>query len=195
MTSRGVTLTPRRSRYRAAGPAAVVALLALLSGCEYLPIEPGGVTAPKVETLDLSACHADIPSFAESECMLTDWVAFGLASQRGDREWRNTMLALLEGHAPEQRLGRAVVLAWGSEAQWNQASELYKADLSMAPSELQPLMRYWLNELEGRRALSQRAGRHHGELSRLREENQALADKLDALTAIEQNINLRQQTE
>ena len=28
--------------------------------------------------------------------MLTDWIAFGLASQRGDRQWRDAMLARLE---------------------------------------------------------------------------------------------------
>ncbi len=195
MNSRGVTLTPRRSLTRVVGPAAVVSLMLVISGCEMLPIESVGDETPAVEALDLTTCHVEVPTFAESSCMLTDWIAFGLASQRGDRQWRDAMLARLEGHAPEQRLGRAVALSWGSEAQWDQASELYKADLSLAPAELQPLLRYWLNELEGRRALDDRAGRHHGEVARLRQENKELADKLDAMTAIEQNINLRQQAE
>ncbi len=66
------------------------------------------------------------------------------------------MLTRLEGESASRRLARAVALSWGSQGQWERASELYKADLSAAPVTLQPLLRYWLNELEGRRA---RAGR------------------------------------
>ncbi|MGQ7246625.1 hypothetical protein ACUN9Y_04725 [Halomonas sp. V046] len=165
-----------------------------LSGCEALPFPHQGAPEP-VQTQDLASCDAEVPSFAKNACMVSDWIAFGLAAQRGDSAWRDDMLTRLQGYAPEQRLGRAVVLAWGTPAQWNQASEYYKADLSGAPSELQPLLRYWLNEVEGRRARQGRVTRHDGEVARLREENKALADKLEAMTAIEQSINLRQQVE
>ena len=65
---------------------------------------------------------------------------------------------------------------------------------------LQPLLRYWLNELEGRRSIKGRLEQARGELAEgrreaLEEENAALAEKLEALTAIEQSINLRQQTD
>ena len=95
-----------------------------------------------------------------------------------------------------------MVLAWGNQSQWERASELYKADLAAAPVLLQPLLRYWLNELEGRRA---RAGRLNAAESAqaqsearraaLEEENADLEKKLEALTAIERSINLRQQAD
>lgn len=182
-------------RYRSLLACATVLLLA---GCELLPESP--FAAPAGRTT--GDCRAEVPDFADKACLLSDWAAFGLASQRGDRAWRDAMLAQLEGRASERRLARAVALAWGSERQWDQASELYKADLNAAPAELQPLLRYWLNELEGRRAMASRLVGVRGELVSaerrrvaLEEENAALAEKLEALTAIEQSINLRQQND
>jgi hypothetical protein len=176
-----------------------------LAGCELLPESPfaqspGGT--PASGPAPTSGCHAEVPGFADEACLLHDWVAFGLASQRGDRTWRDAMLGRLEGETPAQRLARAVALSWGSERQWDQAAALYDSDLHAAPVALQPLLRYWLNELEGRRAMAGRLESTRGELAdaesrrtRLEEENAALAEKLEALTAIEQSINLRQQNE
>lgn len=177
-----------------------------LAGCELLPDAPFALpstreAAPAADSVS-DGCPGGIPDFADPACLLDDWVAFGLASQRGDRAWREATLARLEGSASERRLARAVALGWGSERQWNQASELYKADLASAPVALQPLLRYWLNELEGRRSIKGRLEQARGELAdaegrreALEEENAALAEKLEALTAIEQSINLRQQTD
>lgn len=169
-------------------------LMALwLAGCQWLPEQPfSQAEAPAMEVSPV--CEAEVPAFTDDACLLPDWVAFGLASQRGDRDWRSDMLQRLEGSQAERRLARAVVLAWGSERQWDQASELYKADLSEAPTELQPLLRYWLNELEGRRAMAGRLARSASELAELEAENAELAEKLEALTAIERSINLRQQS-
>ncbi|WP_416138083.1 hypothetical protein ACM26W_16590 [Halomonas sp. HK25] len=176
-----------------------------LAGCELLPESPFAQPsrpALSVASSSASGCQAEIPGFADEACLLHDWVAFGLASQRGDRAWRDAMLTRLQGSAAERRLARAVALAWGSEGQWDQAADLYKADLAAAPVALQPLLRYWLNELEGRRSMAGRLESVRGELAgteqrraALEEKNTALAEKLEALTAIEQSINLRQQTE
>lgn len=185
----------KRASVRLLQSVVLVTFMGVLAGCEFLPVETSSHPVNADEKVDLTSCNADVPNFAESPCMLTDWVAFGLAAQRGDREWRDSMLPRLAGHAPEQRLSRAVVMSWGSESQWDQASAIYKADLGAAPSALQPLFRYWLNELEGRRKLYSRVGQEQDEVARLEEENEALADKLEAMTAIEQSINLRQQVE
>lgn len=164
-----------------------------LTGCQWLPDRPFAPAEDASPVVEVS-CHAAVPSFEDAACLLPDWIAFGLASQRGDRPWREGRLEQLEGEAPEQRLGRAVLLMWGNESQWDRASELYKADLHAAPADLQPLLRYWLNELEGRRAMAGRLARTRSELAALEAENAELADKLEALTAIEQSINLRQQS-
>ncbi|MFW6346333.1 MAG: hypothetical protein ACOC0M_08420 [Halomonas sp.] len=174
-----------------------------LTGCALFPEAPFGQAPASSRTGAAAAgCHAEVPGFANADCLLHDWVAFGLASQRGDRAWRDAMLSRLDGPAAEQRLGRAVALGWGSESQWDRASELYKADLHAAPAALQPLLRYWLNELEGRRAMASRLVTSNQALADMeaqhtvmQEENTALAEKLEALTAIEQSINLRQQHE
>lgn len=175
-----------------------------LAGCELLPESPLGAPAGRgvSEVSAAGGCQAEIPDFGDEGCLLPDWVAFGLTSQRGNRAWREAMLARLAGSASERRLARAVTLAWGSEHQWDQAADLFKADLVAAPAELQPLLRYWLNELEGRRAMAGRLENVREELAgterrlaALEEENTALAEKLEALTAIEQSINLRQQTD
>ncbi len=165
-----------------------------LAGCQWLPETLSGQSrAPVVE--ETAGCYAELPDFGEPGCLLQEWVAFGLASQRGDRAWREATLMRLEGDEAERRLARAVLLAWGDERQWDRASELYKADLSAAPPRLQPLLRYWLNELEGRRALSRRLGESRQAQAALEEDKAALSEKLDALTDIERNINSRQQTE
>ncbi|UYG08275.1 hypothetical protein [Halomonas sp. M4R1S46] len=168
-----------------------------LVGCQGFPENlqgPRDTAGPQVQ-LSAGACFSEVPSFADDACLLHDWIALGLASQRGDRAWREGMLLTLEGSGAEQRLGRAVLLAWGDEAQWDEASELFKADLHAAPARLQPLLRYWLNEVEGRRSLSHQLVEERKEREALAAENGALTEKLDALTAIERNINSRQQTE
>ncbi|MEQ5800930.1 hypothetical protein [Halomonas sp. H10-9-1] len=184
----------------------LVAMLAVwLAGCELLPAVPFELPSGRTTSETAAAangCRAELPSFADDDCLLPEWVAFGLASQRGDRAWREAMLTRLEGAAAERRLARAVALSWGSQGQWDHASELYKADLSAAPVALQPLLRYWLNELEGRRAMAGRLSAAQSAQAQsealsasLKEENADLEKKLEALTAIERSINLRQQTE
>ncbi|MGM0982961.1 MAG: hypothetical protein ACQEXG_05970 [Pseudomonadota bacterium] len=179
--------------------------MALLAGCQYLPEQlqlPSGPSSQQSLSSDSASCHAELPDFDNAPCLLHDWVAFGLASQRGDRAWREATLTRLGGESAERRLARAVLLAWGDRRQWNQASALYKADLHAAPSDLQPLLRYWLNELEGRRRLAGQLAESRSEQEATMEENaalteelEALAEKLEQLTAIEQSINLRQQNE
>jgi len=185
-------------------PLLACAMVLWLAGCQLLPESPVATSAGRTtsELAVAGKCQAEIPDFTDQACLLSDWAAFGLASQRGDRAWRDAMLVRLEGRASERRLARAVALAWGTEGQWDQASELYKADLAAAPAELQPLLRYWLNELEGRRAMASRLESVRGELAgserhraALKEENADLAEKLEALTAIEQSINLRHQND
>lgn len=166
-----------------------------LAGCELLPEVPFGVQTPTPHPVSISGCYAEVPGFADQDCLLHDWVAFGLAAQRGDTNWRETILTRLEGNDPQRRLARAVALTWGSQPQWDQASELFKADLHAAPIELQPLLRYWLNEVERRRALAGSVYSTEAERDALAVENAVLVEKLEALTAIEQNINLRQQTD
>ncbi|MDX1465441.1 MAG: hypothetical protein R3215_07055 [Halomonas sp.] len=176
-----------------------------LTGCQYLPAplapHSSGVVMPNASLGTLS-CSDALPDFDDDQCLLPEWVAFGLASQRGGQAWREATLLRLEGEGKERRLARAVLLAWGSDQQWNRASELYKADLASAPRELQPLLRYWLNELEGRRRLADQLAEQRRafdaaeeEKAALSQELEAMAAKLEQLTAIEQNINLRQQSE
>lgn len=175
------------------GPLLVCLMALLLAGCELIPDEPfGGQDSESAKPVS-TGCKALLPNFNDEPCLLSDWIAFGLASQRGDREWRDDMLTRLQAETAERRLARAVVLTWGSESEWDRASELYKADLHAAPVELQSLLRYWLNELEGRRAVSGRLASTQEEIAALEEKNAALDEKLEALTAIERNINLRQQ--
>lgn len=178
-----------------------------LTGCQYLPAplapHSSGVAMPNAsQGQGTLSCTDALPDFDDGQCLLPEWVAFGLASQRGDRAWREAIQVRLVGEAKERRLARAVLLSWGSEQQWDRASELYKADLASAPTELQPLLRYWLNELEGRRRLAGQLAdqrRAHAtaveEKAALTQELEAMAEKLEQLTAIEQNINLRQQSE
>ncbi|MDT8894719.1 hypothetical protein RSO41_08605 [Halomonas sp. I1] len=169
---------------------------AWLTGCQWLPAQSrddvAETTVAKVETPN---CYAEVPGFADETCLLRDWVAFGLASQRGDGEWRERMRERLVGTQTETRLARAVVMSWGPPSQWKQASELFKADLHAAPPRLQPLLRYWLNEIERRRDQQHRLASSEQARDALVEEKEALAQKLDALTDIERNINSRQRTE
>ncbi|HSP57139.1 MAG TPA: hypothetical protein VLO12_02430 [Halomonas sp.] len=174
------------------GPLLICLMAFFLAGCELMPDEPFGSDAESVKPAS-TGCKALLPNFNDEPCLLSDWIDFGLDSQRGDREWRDDMLTRLRADTAERRLARAVVLTWGSEKEWDRASELYKADLHAAPIELQPLLRYWLNELEGRRAMSGHLAGSHAEIATLEEENAELDEKLEALTAIERNINLRQQ--
>ncbi|QFU00515.1 hypothetical protein FIU83_02535 [Halomonas sp. THAF5a] len=175
-----------------------------LTGCQYLPeaLAPDARVAMPNPPKGALACTDALPDFDDHDCLLPEWVAFGLTSQRGDRAWREATLLRLDGEDKESRLARAVLLAWGSEPQWDRASELFKADLASAPTELQPLLRYWLNELEGRRRLADQLAEQRRaaeavaqEKEALGQELEAMAEKLEQLTAIEQNINLRQQSE
>ncbi|PAU76044.1 hypothetical protein [Halomonas salipaludis] len=167
-----------------------LAAVMLLVGCEAFPAMQQSEVEPEPELP--TQCNEPTPTLVESPCLVDAWVAYGLASQRGDREWRDAQIEQLQGSTPEQHLQRAVVLAWGSERQWSEAAELLRDDLHAAPSDLQPLLRYWLNEVEGRRALANRLERSESERRGLAEENESLAEKLEALTDIEQSINLRQ---
>ncbi|WP_458525652.1 hypothetical protein [Onishia taeanensis] len=170
----------------------------LLAGCQWPPIQPS--SAPSTLSGLPAGCQDEGPSLMASPCQSEAWIALGLASQRGDRAWRDRQLARLDTDDTRDRLARAVVLSWGTENEWTQASELYKADLAKAPAELQPLLRYWLNELEGRRAFSERLAEQGRARQALADEKAAqakrleeLTDKLEALSDIEQSINLRQQ--
>lgn len=163
----------------------------LLAGCELLP-ETSDMAAEEPE--EAVNCDEAIPTLVESHCLLDAWVDYGLTSQRGDREWRAETLESLEGNSERLHLARAVVLSWGSEREWKEAAELYRDNLYAAPSDLQPLLRYWLNEVEGRRSMAERLASSEAERGQLAAENKELADKLEALTDIEQNINLRQQS-
>lgn len=168
----------------------IASLLAvsLLAGCQALPGNAG--ENPKVAA---SGCLKEVPGFAPSECLLESWIDFNLAAQRGEAEWRESMLDRLEGDSTKKRLARAVVLSWSDDSEWEQASNLYKADLASAPSRLQPLLRQWLNSLEARRALAEELADSEASRAALANERNSLAEKLDALTAIEQSINSRQQ--
>ncbi|HET8790442.1 MAG TPA: hypothetical protein VFM75_04485 [Modicisalibacter sp.] len=162
--------------------------VSLLAGCKALPGNAG--ETPNVVA---SGCLNDVPSLAPSECLLESWIDFNLAAQRGEPEWRENMLDRLEGDSTKKRLARAVVLSWSDDSEWEQASDLYKADLASAPSRLQPLLRQWLNSLEARRALAAELANSEASRIALANERNSLAEKLDALTAIEQSINSRQQ--
>ncbi|CBV41503.1 hypothetical protein [Halomonas elongata] len=171
---------------------------AWLAGCQWLPEQSRTTTTAGVDAVakdEIESCYAEVPGFADDACLLHDWVAFGLASQRGDDEWRARMRERLAGSRTEARLARAVVLSWGPPSQWKQASELFKADLHAAPPRLQPLLRYWLNEIERRRDQQGRLTDSEQARTALVEEKEALTQKLDALTDIERNINSRQRTE
>lgn len=157
----------------------------LLTGCQWMTQETSAPAAP------VTSCNDDIPKLADNVCLVDDWIAFGLASQRGDNEWRDTMLTRLDGDMPHLELARATVLAWGERDGWEQASELYKADISAAPSRLQPLLQQWLNGLERRRDLADKLAKSESRRQALSQERDELTEKLDALTAIEQSINSR----
>ncbi|QJQ95149.1 MULTISPECIES: hypothetical protein [Halomonadaceae] len=161
-----------------------------LVGCEMMPT--AHIEAPNANSELPTECNEEIPTLVESTCLVDAWVAFGLASQRGNREWRDEMLERVDSPTAQARLNRAVLLAWGTERQWNQAAELLREDIHAAPSDLQPLLRYWLNEVEGRRGMSERLERSESQRRAASEENAALSEKLEALTDIEQSINLRQ---
>ncbi|WP_136066047.1 hypothetical protein [Modicisalibacter radicis] len=168
--------------------ASLLAVSLLAAGCQQL-MPQGDAPADMAD----NRCLSEIPGLEVSDCLLESWVDFGLAAQRGDAEWREGILAELDGESADQRLARAVVLSWGDRERWEDASELYKADLAAAPSQLQPLLRQWLNGLEGRRALLDEIAASKSARNKAVHERDALAEKLDALTAIEQSINSRQQ--
>lgn len=175
------------------GALTLVAVM-LLAGCQSL----------SGETATSYGCD-EVPTFADNVCLLDSWVAFGLKAQRGDDAWRRQALSELDGNRAEQKAARAVVLSWDGPSEWQRASNLYKATISMAPTRLQPLMQQWLNELEERRQLyaqqeagDTRQGENTHDTQALKRENQQLkqqlkemSDKLDALTDIERTINSR----
>nr|WP_299244711.1 hypothetical protein [uncultured Halomonas sp.] len=162
----------------------------LLAGCQMLPEMAGADSKPAEST----QCLSDVPSLTASDCMLGAWIDFGLAAQRADDDWRKHILEQVEGDTQNDRLARAVVYSWSSQSKWDDAAELFKADLSAAPSELQPLLRQWLNGLEARRKLIGELYRSEASHREVVQERDDLAKKLDALTAIEESINSRNQT-
>ncbi|MBA2780653.1 hypothetical protein [Billgrantia kenyensis] len=172
-------------------------LAVVLGGCQYLP-EQMGMTEPEEPEPPAQACHEVEPSFEDNACLLPSWVAFGLESQRGDSQWRRDTLDELSNDysrsEAERELARAVALAWGSERQWREASELYQTHAPAAPADLQLLLRYWRNEVEGRRSLARQSADASARVAALQQENSELSEKLEALSAIEQNMNLRQQS-
>ena len=163
--------------------------VSLLVGCQ-------GLNQSVSDPFDTASsdCLSEIPSMQDNECLLEAWVDFGLAAQRGDDAWRERTLERAEGELASERLVRAVVYAWGDRDRWDDASELFKADLALAPSRLQPLLRQWLNGLEARRALADKADQSAAAQRQAARERDELAQKLDALTEIEQSINLRNQS-
>ncbi|MHB0776649.1 hypothetical protein [Halomonas sp. WWR20] len=167
---------------------AVVLAGSLLAGCQGLNEQP----EEAVDTVP-SSCLGDVPTLADNYCLIDAWVGYGLEAQRGDDAWRERMLERLDDGYPHQRLARAVVLSWGnSAAQRDEASELFKADISAAPSRLQPLLQQWLNGLEARRQLNEKLVHSQAQNRTLQQQNAELAQKIEALTAIEQSINSRQ---
>ncbi|KXS38922.1 MULTISPECIES: hypothetical protein [Modicisalibacter] len=171
-------------------PVLVAGLLAftlVASGCQWLPQRTTAFAS------DDAQCLSDIPTLEEQACLLDAWVAFGLAAQRGGPEWRRQTLEKVDGDTTRDRLARAVVFSWSGRGDWKAASELYKADLAMAPSRLQPLLRQWLNGLEARRSLVEEIDDSEHQRQALARERDSLAKKLDALTEIEESINSRQQ--
>lgn len=169
-------------------------LALLLGACQYLPEQIGPDSEQPAPSA--AACRAVEPTFDNEACLLPSWVSYGLASQRGDGEWRSQALENID-NAPdrsetERQLARAVVLAWGSEREWQEAAELYQAHTHAAPADLQPLLLYWRNELEGRRSLASQNAEVRGQVAALQREKTELSEKLEALTAIEQNMNSRQ---
>ncbi|QOR37616.1 hypothetical protein HNO52_03085 [Billgrantia diversa] len=172
-------------------------LVLLLGGCQYLPEQGMLGSAPEAPP-SAAACRAVKPTFENEACLLPSWVNYGLASQRGDAEWRrqkqNELDADYELSEAERELARAVALSWGSEREWRQAAQLYEEHTHAAPADLQPLLLYWRNELEGRRALAHQSADARFQVATLQRQNAELSEKLEALTAIEQNMNLRQQS-
>lgn len=177
----------------------LLACLAIVSmtGCQWVPMTQAtdeGVHAP--------ACFGDVPDFSLDDCLLDDWIAFGLASQQGDSAWRGEMGEKVDAQQADQRLAQAILLSWGNESEQSQASSLLRADLATAPPRLQPLLSYWLNELEQRREITARLAAARSARNAVDEENRVLNSKieaqdkkLEALTDIERNINSRQLTD
>ena len=156
----------------------------LLTGCQMMPGE-------SFEMGTSTHCLDELPTLADSSCMLESWVDFGLAAQRGDSQWQEETLNRMSSDSTRDRLARAVIYSWSSQANWERASELYKADISAAPSPLQPLFRQWLNALERHRSLAAAYADSESSRRQLIKERDELTKKLDALTAIEENFNLR----
>lgn len=167
--------------------ASLLAIALVSSGCQWVP------QRMERNVAEQDQCLTEIPTLEETDCMLAAWVDFGLAAQRGDSEWRRHILEEADGLAPRQRLARAVVLSWAGRDHWKDASELFKADLALAPSSLQPLLRQWLNGLEARRALVDELADSEKARKQVSRERDSLVKKLDALTEIEESINSRQQ--
>ncbi|GHA99053.1 hypothetical protein [Modicisalibacter luteus] len=163
--------------------------VSLLAGCQAL----NHTTNAPFNTAS-SDCLSEVPSLHDNECLLEAWVDFGLAAQRGDEAWRERTLKRAEGELANERLARAVVYSWSDRSHWDDASELFKADLALAPSRLQPLLRQWLNGLEARRELANQVDHSEAARRQVARERDDLAQKLDALTEIEQSINLRNQS-
>lgn len=178
-------------------PSLACLTLLLVAGCQWLPLNDSVEKEAYHRT-----CFAEIPDFSLDGCLLDNWIAFGLASQQGDGQWRDEMRDRVDAQRVDQRLARAILLAWGSEDEQSQASSLLRADLPTAPPRLQPLLSYWLSELEKRREASARLAEARSVRRTLNARNNALSAeiealnrKIEALTDIERNINIRQHSE
>ncbi|MFD2191167.1 hypothetical protein [Pistricoccus aurantiacus] len=181
----------------------------LLSGC-FWKYQPANLA----QTRDIGVEAGAVPPLVNSEAALQAWVDYGLAAQRNDQEWREKKMSQIDIYDEQTQLAQAVLLSWGSERQWEKAAALYEAGLPMAPPKLEPLFRYWMNDLKRRRELlrrlyysesrrqpssvaprQQRDSSNVEEATELEEVKRKLketTEKLDALTDIEKNINQRQ---
>ncbi|RKR06728.1 hypothetical protein C7446_0723 [Kushneria sinocarnis] len=165
------------------------AALLLLGGCQANQTQ---------QTTGIQCYTHGIPTLVDNGCMLPTWVAFGLKSQTADDGWRDQVLQYMDGDTLREKLVRATALAWGDAEHWEEASRLFENNIDQAPVGIRPLLEQWQGGLAQRRHMqdsSQRQGEDTAELKahikRLRQENDRLSAKLDALTAIEESMNQR----
>ena len=167
-----------------------LAVSLMLSGCQMI----NGQNQNNVVGTGASNCFfSGPPVLIEGECLLPNWIGFGSRAQHGNDEWRSDMLKQTGDDTPQDRLARAVVLSWGTRAEWKQATALYQAELDKAPVSLQPLLHYWLDELEYRKTLVS-STTTDPRIQQLADRNAELTRKLDALTAIEESMNARRRS-
>ncbi|MCM2130030.1 hypothetical protein [Larsenimonas rhizosphaerae] len=168
-----------------------LAVSLMLSGCQMITGHNQNLTGTGASNCFFSGP----PVLIEGECLLPNWIAFGIRAQHGNDEWRRDILKQTGDDTPQDRLARAVVLSWGTRAEWKQATALYRTELDKAPVPLQPLLHYWLDELEYRKTLvSSATPTRDPRIQQLADKNAELTRKLDALTAIEESMNARRRS-